>query len=98
MKLINKQRLGDCVRYFFEGGVQCLCGSDGRKIWYINNMLHREDGPAVVNHKGEGFWYLNNKLHREDGPAVKKGNEISYFLDNVCYAKEEYEFVIKRYE
>lgn len=38
--------------------------------WYKNGVLHREDGPAVVN----GIhieWHLNGKLHRTDGPAMQ---------------------------
>jgi len=43
----------------------------GTKRWYLNNKLHRIDGPAVEYANGDKFWYLNGKLHRTDGPAVK---------------------------
>ena len=46
--------------------------SDGSKKWFINDKLHRVDGPAVEG----GFsieWYINGKLHRDDGPAVENG-------------------------
>ena len=29
------------------------------KHWYINNRLHREDGPAVEYSNGIKYWYLN---------------------------------------
>jgi hypothetical protein len=44
---------------------------DGNKFWYINDKLHREDGPAVENANGSKYWYLNGDLHRTDGPSVE---------------------------
>ena len=44
---------------------------DGDKVWYLNNKLHREDGPAVEFSNGSKMWYLNNQRHRIDGPAVE---------------------------
>ena len=41
------------------------------KRWYLNDKLHREDGPAVKYTDGSKCWYLNGKRHREDGPAVE---------------------------
>jgi hypothetical protein len=32
---------------------------DGSKDWYLNDKLHREDGPAVEYADGTKFWYLN---------------------------------------
>jgi len=49
-------------------------GSNGRKYWYLNGELHREDGPAVECPDGRKYWYLNGKFHREDGPAVEHPN------------------------
>ena len=43
----------------------------GDKIWYLNDKLHREDGPAIEYADGSKEWYLKGKLHREDGPAVE---------------------------
>ena len=37
------------------------------EYWYLNDILHRVDGPA----------FINGNLHRLDGPAV-----IKYFNDN----------------
>lgn len=44
---------------------------DGGKEWYLNGLLHREDGPAVEYATGTKFWYLNGQRHREDGPACE---------------------------
>ena len=42
----------------------------GTKRWFLNDTLHREDGPAVEYTDGRN-WYLNGKLHRVDGPAIE---------------------------
>ena len=47
---------------------------DGTKKWYKNDILHREDGPAVEHHDGTKEWYHNGELHRIDGPAVEYAN------------------------
>ena len=51
--------------------------ANGDKFWYLNEKLHREDGPAVECAYGYKAWYLNGKRHREGGPAeewAKKGD------------------------
>jgi len=40
-----------------------------RTTWYDGDMLHREDGPAIINTDGSKLWYYNDHLHRNDGPA-----------------------------
>ena len=44
---------------------------NGTKEWYLNDQLHREDGPAIEFDNGTKAWYLNGKRHREDGPAFE---------------------------
>jgi uncharacterized protein YgiM (DUF1202 family) len=63
--------------------------TDGRKYWYLNDELHREDGPAVENADGDKCWYLNNKLHREDGPAIERSNGEKYWYLNDEHLTEE---------
>jgi hypothetical protein len=43
---------------------------DGSKEWFLNGVLHREDGPALEHPSGTKEWFLNDKRHREDGPAI----------------------------
>ena len=45
--------------------------ASGNKYWYLNDKLHREDGPAVEWDDGDKWWYLNDERHREDGPAIE---------------------------
>ena len=48
----------------------CEVSPNGTKHWYLNDNLHRTDGPAIEYSDGEKHWYQNGKLHRIDGPAV----------------------------
>jgi hypothetical protein len=41
------------------------------KVWSLNGVRHREDGPAVEYTSGTKEWWLNGVLHREDGPAFE---------------------------
>ena len=48
---------------------------DDRGIYYyLNDKLHRIDGPAVEWINGDRFWYQNDLLHRIDGPAIEYHN------------------------
>ena len=43
---------------------------DGTQKWCLNDMFHREDGPAIIRPDGYKVWYLNGERHRADGPAI----------------------------
>ncbi|MAG26507.1 hypothetical protein CMI47_13250 [Candidatus Pacearchaeota archaeon] len=62
---------------------ECETNSIGTKRWYLNDELHREDGPAIVCANGDKYWYLNDELHREDGPAIlcQNGTKLWYLND-----------------
>ena len=64
--------------------------ADGNKTWYVNDKLHREDGPAIECDNGDKLWYVNDKLHREDGPAIEyaNGNKFWYVNDVKLTEKE----------
>tara|TARA_R110000868_G_scaffold75946_3_gene218780 strand:+ start:5775 stop:6035 length:261 start_codon:yes stop_codon:yes gene_type:complete len=49
----------------------CTINNYGSKFWYLNDSLHREDGPACEWSDGDNYWYINGKRHREDGPAIE---------------------------
>jgi len=68
-----------------------IVGNDGNKYWYLNDNLHREDGPAIEYTNGTNCWYLNDKLHSEDGPAVEyaDGNK-HWYLRGIEYSEEEF--------
>ena len=65
--------------------------SNGDKAWYLNDKLHREDGPAIEYANGNKFWYLNGKRHREDGPAIEWADgDKSWYLNGKEVTEEEH--------
>ena len=40
--------------------------ADGRKEWYLNGKLHREDGPAIERPNGSKAWYIEGKELTEE--------------------------------
>ena len=50
---------------------ECKVDEWGDKTWWLNENLHREDGPARECANGAKQWWLQGKLHREDGPAIE---------------------------
>jgi len=66
---------------------------DGIRRWFVDNELHREDGPAVVMDNGSEFWFKDGKRHRIGGPAaivpsgINGDNESGegWYLDGVSH-------------
>jgi hypothetical protein len=54
-----------------EDGPAIECAS-GRREWWLNGQLQREDGPAPSRRD----WRRNGQCHREDGPAVRGPNSL----------------------
>ena len=46
----------------------------GTKRWYLNDQLHREDGPAIEYGNGTKIWHKHGRRHREDGPAIERAD------------------------
>jgi hypothetical protein len=64
---------------------------DGRKEWFLDGFLHREDGPAIETSGGTKIWYIQGKRHREDGPAMEySGGSNLWYINNVNYSEEEF--------
>ena len=62
----------------------------GTKRYYVNNVLHRKDGPAVEYTDETKFWILNGKFHREDGPAIEYANGNKFwYLNGKCYGEND---------
>jgi len=55
----------------------------GNKCWFLNDRLHREDGPAIEWANGDKSWCFHGQYHRLDGPAIEyaDGSKIWYFND-----------------
>ena len=57
------------------------------KYWYLNDMLHNEDGPAAEYACGDKLWYIHDELHREDGPAAEwAGGSLGWWLKGIQYS------------
>jgi hypothetical protein len=71
-----------------EDGIEYVYteNSFGDKIYYLNNQLHRENGPAVEYSAGDKSWYKHGKHHREDGPAkIYQDGTKQYWLNDERY-------------
>jgi hypothetical protein len=54
----------------------------GTKRWYLDDDLHRVDGPACEYESGNKQWWLNGKVHRVDGPAIEWGDHTEWWLND----------------
>jgi antitoxin component YwqK of YwqJK toxin-antitoxin module len=73
-----------------------LIDEKGNKYWYLNGLLHREDGPAVELANGTKQWYLNGQLHRTDGPAIEfKNGEKRWYLNGKLCRKGKFTINVK---
>jgi len=75
---------------------------DGVTSYYVDGLLHREDGPAKVvwklcndtsgNHTKEESWYQHGKLHRHDYPQLEGSGPahiITYYQQHIIVAIRE---------
>jgi hypothetical protein len=73
---------------------------DWATYYYLNDELHRLDGPAIEYHYGEGKeWYQNGQLHRVSGPAIEYCNKYKeWWIEGKqidCNSQEEFERYLK---
>ena len=67
--------------------------------WYLDDILHKEIGPAVIHNFGMIQYWSYGKVHRMDGPAIifSNGRERWYYqgkkLD--CSNQEEFDKLVK---
>jgi hypothetical protein len=64
----------------------CSCGA---VEWYIDGVLHKDDGPAVESSRGNKFWYVHGILHRDGGPAVESIEGNRYWYTNGYIHRED---------
>lgn len=86
-------RKGGVIKTNEDGWIHCKDGpaivlQNGTQAWVVNNILHREDGPAAVfsgndlrdiSCRGE-HWYQHGWLHREDGPAIESESCSEWYM------------------
>lgn len=71
-----------------------VVGDAGIKRWYKDDVLHRDDGPALVwERNGVERWYKNGKMHRLDGPAsMCSRNGNSWWVDGIrCTSHKQFQ-------
>lgn len=67
------------------GGVPVAHLTDGRHadpyvVCYVDNqVVHRRDGPAIIDRFGNKEWVINGERHRTDGPAVECADGTIYW-------------------
>lgn len=68
----------------------CITDKNGNKCWYDeNNLLHNEDGPAVLHTDGSQFWFIHGNRHRLDGPAVQfSGGTEYWYIDDLLHRED----------
>jgi hypothetical protein len=59
-----------------------------------DDLIHREDGPAITYHDGSKCWVINGEYHRDDGPAIEwaNGDKWWYFHGKYINVKSQKEF------
>ena len=57
-------------------------------FWYKNDVLHREDGPAIELKNGNKHWFIEGKRHREDGPALIFFKTQKYFKEDLLHRED----------
>ena len=63
---------------------------DDNICYYKDNLLHREDGPALISGDNEiKKYFFRGKLHRENGPAIENDNGYKAWYTNGEKIKEE---------
>jgi hypothetical protein len=59
---------------------------EGDKVWLLNGMYHREDGPAIEYLDGTKCWLYNDEYHRTNGPAIVwRDGTASWYLHGYSY-------------
>jgi hypothetical protein len=65
---------------------------DGTQVWYLDDRLHRTDGPARIYPSGTQSWWQNGRRHREDGPAlVRPDGHHEWWVNGQWLTQQEFE-------
>ena len=56
--------------------------ADGPQRWYVNDQLHRTDGPAVIGADGRQEWYVDGKDITQEVESWMQANTITLPFDD----------------
>lgn len=94
-KFIKIKPLEFDYAYYMAGTIHRTNGpaliNNNSKQWWVNDMRHRLDGPAVEWSNGSLEWWINDLRHRLDGPAIEWGNgNLEWWINGkrLSYDKE----------
>lgn len=75
---------------YYADGKYIVKTNSGGTHYYVDGILHRDNGPAVVGRKG-GFkqWYSNGKLHRDGGPALSMTKGCNWWYQHGMRHRED---------
>ena len=69
--------------------------NEGDQIWYLNDKIHRVNGPAQESTDGSRYWFLNGVYHRLDGPAVMYADQTRlWWINGIEYTKDVYNTIV----
>lgn len=54
------------------------------------DIVHRDDGPAIISTGNHHIWVNMGVYHRENGPAIMTPVSNSWYLNGVTYVEYEY--------
>jgi len=74
----------------------CVIDVRGNKYWFLNGLMHREDGPAIEYINGNKAWHLNGKRHRTEGPALEWANGSKFwYLNGDNLTEEDWTYIVR---
>ena len=104
MRLVSKPDVQSWSIYYFDALGRrhnshgpAINHNNRTKMWFVDGVRHREDGPALITGIGE-IWYYHGLIHRLTGPAQThhEYNTKSYHIHGREYTKEEYNKIVFR--
>ena len=100
-KILKNKYLSKAIKKIWMKNSKChhTVGNDhfGKHVsYFINDIQHRDNGPAFEYDDGYKVWYQFGKLHRTDGPARVNPNGFEeYFINNQQYTEVKFNAFIK---
>ncbi len=94
-----KNDIAQVLSVEIEDGDPCVVHySDGTKMYYKDNLLHRIGKPAVERPDGTCEYHYKGQLHRLDGEAIATSYGEGYYIagDNY-YNKEEFKSAVNEW-
>ena len=55
---------------------------NGTRYWFINDKLHREDGPAIEYANGGNYWYIEGEELTEE--EFNNRNKVELTLEDIA--------------